>query len=249
MRALLVIAALALAPLAHADTVCAERTFEGSRFTVCPVDTRVHQVEITWADSGGMPYRAFHSYAEQNDTKTVRFAMNAGMFHLDGAAVGLLKIDGRQIQKLSTTNGPGNFHMKPNGVFFVTANGVGVETTDDFAKRTNATSATQSGPMLIIDGALHPSFQTDGPSRLIRNGVGVRDPQKAFFALSEDPVSFGKFARLFRDGLDCKNALYFDGTISSIWIPSQSREDKSVPFGPMIVVRDKPPPPAPVKKQ
>ena len=242
MRAhLLIISALIAAPAAHAEPPCAEQTFEGSRFTVCPVDTNRHKVEIVWADGGGVPYRAFHIYAERNDITAVRFAMNAGMFHADGFAVGLLKIDGQELQKLSTTNGPGNFHMKPNGVFFVTKSGVGVETTEDFAKRTDAVSATQSGPMLVINGALHPSFQADGPSRLIRNGVGVRGTTKAFFAISEDPVSFGKFARLFRDGLDCKDALYFDGTVSSLWIPSQSREDKSVPFGPMIIVRDRPP--------
>jgi uncharacterized protein YigE (DUF2233 family) len=249
-RIAFVAALIAAAPAVGADAPCAEQTFEGSRFTVCPVDTKAHVVEIAWADAAGMPYRAFHIYAEQNDTKTVRFAMNAGMFHADGSSVGLLKIDGRQIQKLSTTNGPGNFHMKPNGVFFVTAGGtVGIAPTDEFAKGTKADGATQSGPMLVIGGGLHPSFQSDGPSRLIRNGVGVRGPDKAFFAISEDPVSFGKFARLFRDALDCKDALYFDGTVSSLWVPSQSREDTSVPFGPMIVVRDKPPPRPAAKQQ
>jgi uncharacterized protein YigE (DUF2233 family) len=243
MRApLLALLALSLAhaaAAADAKLLCSEETFDGSRFTVCPVDTKTQNVEIAWADKSGMPYRAFHIYAEQNDTATVRFGMNAGMFHLDGSSVGLLKIDGRVIQKLSTTNGPGNFHMKPNGVFFTRAGNVGIEPTDVFAKRTNAVSATQSGPMLLINGALHPSFQEDGPSRLIRNGVGVRGPTKAFFAISEDPVSFGKFARLFRDRLDCTDALYFDGSVSSLWVPSESREDKSVPFGPMVIVRDK----------
>jgi uncharacterized protein YigE (DUF2233 family) len=241
MRApLFLIAALIVAANASADAPCEKETFEGSRITVCAVDTKLHDIALAWADSSGVPYRAFHVYAEKNDTKTVRFAMNAGMFHFDGTPVGLLKIEGREIGRLSTKDGPGNFHMKPNGVFFTVAGNVGIETTDTFAKRTNAQSATQSGPMLLINGALHPSFQNDGPSRLIRNGVGIRGPQKAFFAISEDPVSFGKFARFFRDRLDCTDALYFDGTVSSLWIPSQSREDKSVPFGAMVVVRDKP---------
>ena len=241
MRApLLLIAALIVAPNANADAPCKEETFEGSRITVCAVDTKLHDIALAWDDSSGVPYRAFHVYAEKNDTKTVRFAMNAGMFHFDGTPVGLLKIEGREIGRLSTKDGPGNFHMKPNGVFFTVAGNVGIETTDAFAKRTNAQSATQSGPMLLINGALHPSFQEDGPSRLIRNGVGIRGSQKVFFAISEDPVSFGKFARFFRDRLDCTDALYFDGTVSSLWVPSQSREDKSVPFGAMVVVRDKP---------
>lgn len=240
MRApLIFVIALALAHAASANP-CTEETFEGSRFSVCAADTKAHDIALAWADSSGAPYRAFHIYAAKNDTKTVRFAMNAGMFHFDGRPVGLLKIDGRDIGRLSTKDGPGNFHMKPNGVFYIAANGIGIEPTDTFAERTDAESATQSGPMLLIDGALHPSFQDDGPSRLIRNGVGVRGKQRAFFVISEDPVSFGKFARLFRDRLDCTDALYFDGTVSSLWVPSQNREDKAFPFGAMVVVRDKP---------
>lgn len=240
MRLALVVAvALALAPAVHADAPCAEQTFEGSRFTVCPADAGAHDVEIAWADRSGLPYRAFHIYAESNDVARVRFAMNAGMFHADGSSVGLLLINKRKLKKLSTTDGPGNFHMKPNGVFYITASGFGVETTEDFAKRKNAVSATQSGPMLVIDGALHPQFQDDGPSRLVRNGVGVRDTEHAFFVVSEGAVSFGKLARFFRDRLECPNALYFDGTVSSLWVPAQSREDRGVPFGPMVIVRDK----------
>lgn len=243
MRALLALTiALITATAARADAnpPCAEQTFDGSRFTVCAVDTKTQNIELAWADKNGAPYRAFHIYAEKNDTKTVRFAMNAGMFHFDGSPVGLLKIDGREIGRISTKDGPGNFHMKPNGIFFLSPGNVGIETTDTFLKRKNADSATQSGPMLLINGAMHPSIQDDGPSRLIRNGVGIRGPQKAFFAISEDPVSFGKFARLFRDALDCTDALYFDGSVSSLWVPSKNREDKAAPFGPMVIVRDKP---------
>jgi uncharacterized protein YigE (DUF2233 family) len=232
-------AALAFAPAAHADAPCITQTFEASRFTVCPADAAEHDVEIAWADAQRMPYRAFHIYAEKNDVTRVRFAMNAGMFHLNGSPVGYLLINKRKLQKLSTKSGPGNFHLKPNGLFFTTATGFGVETTEDFAKRKNAVSATQSGPMLVIDGALHPEFQDDGPSRLRRNGVGVRDAEHAFFVISEGAVSFGKLARFFRDKLECPNALFFDGSVSSLWVPSQNREDRTVPFGPMVVVRDK----------
>lgn len=237
--ALAVAAALLAAPIAHADEPCSTRTFEGSRLTVCAADAKEHKVELAWADAGGTPYRAFHMYAAKNDVSRVRFAMNAGMFHFNGAPVGLLVINGKRLQKLSTKDGPGNFHLKPNGVFYITADGFGVEKTEDFAKRRNAKSATQSGPMLVIDDALHPEFQDDGPSRLIRNGVGVSDAEHAFFVISEDPVSFGKFARFFRDELKCPNALFFDGTVSSLWVPSQNRQDRGAPFGPMVIVSDK----------
>lgn len=240
MRALLLLLlAFALAPTARADAPCTQREFDGSRFTVCPFDAKKHQARIVWADARGIPYRAFHVYASQNDASRVRFAMNAGMFHVDGSPVGLLRIGGSEIRRLQTADGPGNFHMKPNGVFFVSRNGVGVTTSDAFAKLSGVTDATQSGPMLLIGGKLHPQFQDDGPSRLIRNGVGVSGRTKAYFAISEDPVSFGKFARLFRDEFDCTDALYFDGTVSSLWVPSQNRDDRSVPFGPMVIVSDR----------
>ena len=95
--------------------------------------------------------------------------------------------------------------------------------------------ATQSGPMLVIEGALHPAIQDDGSSRLIRNGVGVRGARIAVFVISDDPVSFGKFARLFRDDLGCANALFLDGTVSSLWAPELNRKDAVAPLGPMVV--------------
>jgi uncharacterized protein YigE (DUF2233 family) len=46
-------------------------------------------------------------------------------------------------------------------------------------------------------------------------------------------------ARFFRDGQGCRNALYFDGVVSSLWAPSLARKDNAHPLGPMIVVMDR----------
>jgi len=94
--------------------------------------------------------------------------------------------------------------------------------------------ATQSGPMLVIDGKLHPAFEHDGMSRNIRNGVGVTGG-KALFVISDDPVSFGKFARFFRDRLKARNALFFDGSVSALWDPANGRRDLTKPLGPIVV--------------
>ena len=61
----------------------------------------------------------------------------------------------------------------------------------------------------------------------------------AIFAISEAPVSFGRIARFFRDDHGCRNALYFDGVVSSLWAPSLARKDSAHPLGPMIVVMDR----------
>jgi uncharacterized protein YigE (DUF2233 family) len=128
--------------------------------------------------------------------------------------------------------------MKPNGVFWQDENGaVHVTATDAYAAEPRAARvATQSGPMLVIDGALHQQFQHDGPSRYLRNGVGVRDEYTAFFVISSGVVSFGRFARFFRDELNCDDALFLDGSVSSLWSPQLDRRDESADLGPMVAV-------------
>jgi uncharacterized protein YigE (DUF2233 family) len=47
----------------------------------------------------------------------------------------------------------------------------------------------------------------------------------------------GKLARLFRDELHCKDALYLDGAVSSLWAPSLGRSDSGNPLGPLASSR------------
>lgn len=165
--------------------------------------------------------------------------MNAGMYDDEGRPIGLHIEQGERQRRVNLRDGPGNFHMKPNGVFTVDEEGrVSVMTSDAFARRPppKIMWATQSGPMLVVGGRLHPRISPDGESRMIRNGVGVSDPQTAFFVISDDPVSFGRFARLFRDHLKCPNALFFDGSVSSLWDPAAGRRDGHAEVGPMAMV-------------
>lgn len=219
---------------------CVTREFEGSRFVVCSYDATRDELRLTSQDADGNYIRSFEALAAHlgRDANRVRFAMNAGMFNDAGAPIGLYINEGEQERGLSRTDGPGNFHMKPNGVFWQDENGaVYVTATDAYAAEPRAARfATQSGPMLVVDGALHPQFQHDGPSRYLRNGVGVRDEHTAFFVISSGVVSFGRFARFFRDELNCDNALFLDGSVSSLWSPQLDRRDESTDLGPMVVV-------------
>jgi uncharacterized protein YigE (DUF2233 family) len=131
--------------------------------------------------------------------------------------------------------------MLPNGVFHVRGPHAGVQETRAFiAANTTPDFATQSGPMLVIGGAVHPRFQTDGESLKIRNGVGVTRSGAVMFALSRKPVSFGAFARLFRESLHCPDALYLDGTISVLYAKGLGVFGGLFPVGPLIVVKRKP---------
>jgi uncharacterized protein YigE (DUF2233 family) len=94
--------------------------------------------------------------------------------------------------------------------------------------------------MLVIDGQINAKLAPDGESRNIRNGVGVDSNGEPIFVISEDRVSFGTFARFFRDRLHTPNALYFDGSVSSLWDPEHGRKDDRQPIGPMVIAFDFP---------
>jgi uncharacterized protein YigE (DUF2233 family) len=230
---------------ATGQAFCQPRRFEGSVFTVCPYEAARSELRLAWKNPGGTPLRDFAALEQSLGAEAgkVRFAMNGGMFDEAGAPIGLYVERGKTLKKLNRNPGPGNFHMKPNGVFSVDARGrAAIVTADAYARLRTPEWATQSGPMLVIDGKLHPKFDRDGESRLVRNGVGVRDPGTAFFVVSEEGVSFGRFARFFRDELDCRNALFLDGSVSSLWDPAAARQDDFTELGPMLVVlaRDRP---------
>ena len=240
MRGILSLAILALIACAKGDaeppasaSACREQAFQGTEFTVC--DPGKGELILVAAGQTEMPLRSFAEVGRRIGFDRVAFAMNAGMFGEDGRPIGLAIVDGKEKHGINRRKGGGNFHLMPNGVFLVRKSGVAeVVPSTDFASSPDIVLATQSGPMLVIGGKLHPAFEPDGTSRLIRNGVGVRNGH-ALFVIADEPVSFGKFARFFRDGLKVPNALFFDGSVSSLWDPANGRQDASVPLGPMIV--------------
>ena len=163
--------------------------------------------------------------------------MNAGMFDPEQRPLGLLVEAGRTLQPLNTARGGGNFFLAPNGVFWIGRDGRPhiAETGRFSTAEPPAEWATQSGPLLMSAGHLHPRVAENGESRLIRNGVGVCSGE-AVFAISDQPVSFGRFARFLRDGLGCPDVLYLDGVVSSLWAPAMGRQDDRDGLGPFVVV-------------
>ena len=173
--------------------------------------------------------------------QTPLLAMNAGMYHADMMPVGLYVENSKEIAPLNEDEGFGNFFLKPNGVFFVGEDGrAGVLETEAYrSAEITPAFATQSGPILVIGGAIHPRFLPDGTSKYIRNGVGVRADGKVVLAITRDPVSLGSFARLFRDVAECPNALFFDGAVSSLAWGAHMEIDAGEPAGPVVVVFEK----------
>jgi uncharacterized protein YigE (DUF2233 family) len=212
----------------------------GRRFTVCRVDLASQQLELFWRDDKGEAFRSFAALDEWLRARGRRliFAMNAGMYREDSSPVGLYVEHQKELRPLNRARGDGsNFCLLPNGVFALTDSGaVVVETSHYPAIAASASLATQSGPMLVIDGKLHPRFGRNSTSRLIRNGVGVVSPTQVVFAISEDPVNFYEFATFFRDKLRCDSALYLDGTVSSLFSTALNRNDHRADLGPILAV-------------
>lgn len=228
---------------AAAEPACAVQSFEDSAFTVCRFNSRHDELRLVWKFKDPRTPRTFDGLRIQlgPTARRLRFAMNAGMFEEGGMPLGLYVEGGQPLRPLNTRSGGGNFYLKPNGVFSMAADGtLRLDTADAFAARgSQPLLATQSGPMLLVAGKLNPQIAEDGPSQNIRNGVGLRDAHTALFVISDDPVSFGRLARFFRDQLGCRDALYLDGTVSSLWAPSLDRDDNQAALGPMFVVLDR----------
>lgn len=228
--------ALVAAPVAALAT-CRDTVFEDRPYSVCTV-TAGQDLRLFQSDRDGAILGSFTNVNAllKAEGKTLTFAMNAGMYHPNRAPVGLLITNGQERARLITSDGPGNFGLLPNGVFCVGDGGFAVIESRRFgAKRPKCLHATQSGPMLVINGALHPRFLPDSDSRFIRNGVGVSaDGQTAFLVISGEPVNFSEFGRMFRDGLSTPNALYFDGKISRLFAPELGRSDFGFQMGPII---------------
>ena len=208
-------------------------------YSVCEFDTTSDKIALFNLDAAGQPYGGFESLqgALAAQGQQLTFAMNGGMYGEDLKPIGLYVEAGKHLHKLNHANGPGNFHLKPNGVFYLAAGKAGVMETDAFARSgIKPEFATQSGPMLVINGAIHPKISSTGTSAKLRNGVCVNDGTKVVFIISDGPVTFYDFATFFRDTLGCKNALFLDGSVSSLFAPELGRNDFLARLGPIVGV-------------
>jgi uncharacterized protein YigE (DUF2233 family) len=229
-------------PTPTAASACRRVTFEGATLEHCVADPAKHRITTALGPDGGAPYRSLARLADaRGNGAKVAFAMNGGMFDDEGKPIGYYVENGERSKELNRNDGAGNFHLKPNGVFFGTGGKWQVRTSEDFYANVGDRPefGTQSGPMLVIAGKLHPEITENGPSRTTRNGVGVDAAGRAHFVISAGPVSFGLLARYFRDQAKTPNALYLDGSVSALWDPARDRIDGGAPIGPLIVVEDK----------
>jgi len=224
-------------PSIAADSACRKVVFEDVPLTHCIADPAKHRIAMANLGADKQPFGSLFAFAPTVDAGSIAFAMNGGIYGDDLKPLGYYVEKGERLAELNRGEGDGNFYMKPNGVFFGSGGKWQVMGSNTFFETVGERPefGTQSGPLLVVDGKLHPEIQDNGPSKAIRNGVGVGADGKAHFVIADAPVSFGQLARFFRDELKVSNALYLDGQVSSLWDPATGRMDKGR-TGPIIVV-------------
>lgn len=217
-----------------------QRTVDGHVFDVVYVDARRDTIAIHWRASSGARFGSLGALRDSlaGRGRELRFATNAGMFDPGFTPVGLYVEDGETRVPLNTRDSVGNFYLEPNGVFYVAGDSVHVVETSAFARRDpgGVRIATQSGPMLVLDGRIHPAFRANSPNLNVRSGVGVRDGHVAVFAISRGEVDFHTIATLYRDVLGCRDALFLDGAISRMYVPALRRLDTDGDFAGILSV-------------
>jgi len=206
------------------------------RYRVVTVDLRVAHLDLYGQGTRGHPRTigALDAVLEGASLRRVA-ATNAGIYQ-PGFRPGGLHIEaGVSLGDLNLRDGAGNFHLKPNGVFYVDSAGAHVVDSARYAA-TDVRLATQSGPALLLKGAIHPAFRPESPNQLPRNGVGVSDLHTVHLVFSEDPVRFHDMAAFFRDALKCTDALYLDGVISGLWAEGFRHDQQTQEYAGFLVV-------------
>lgn len=224
---------------------CEPLVFEETPFTLCTVSPRRHTIGTALAPPGeDVPFGSMAALAESLGARAdrVALAITAGLADDDGQPLGYFVENGERRTLLTLRAEAGAFAGQAGGVFFGEATGSWqVREAQAFAAETEERPhfATQSTPLLVIDGEVHPAIPHDSANRSTRSGVGVDVRGRALFVISDEPVSMGKLARLYRDVLNVTDALCLGGAGAQVWDPAAGRMDEGPAFGPLIVVENR----------
>jgi len=213
--------------------------FENDTLLAFEINPNDAEMAFYWQNNKRENYGNFSNLREDlnRQNRTLIFAANGGMFNPLYAPQGLYVEKGELLSPIDTfTNRNGNFYLVPNGVFSISKNGVAsVVATADYHQHDSVDYATQSGPMLIINGEFHPLFKMDSKHLNIRNGVGILPNGNVLFVISKIEINFYNFAHYFYKR-GCKNALYLDGYVSRTYLPQANWNELDGDFGVMIGV-------------
>lgn len=205
------------------------------------VNPSEQELKFYWKDSSDNAYYNYSTLKDHlaHEGKELIFAMNGGIFTKDHQPLGLYIENGQVLKPVNKIQSAyGNFYLQPNGIFYITNDKKAfVTTSDQFKLSKSIQYATQSGPMLVIDGKIHSKFTKGSDNLNIKNGVGILPNGNILFAMSTEKVSLYDFASYFKKA-GCKNALYLDGAISETYLPEKEYNNPKGTFIIMIGVTE-----------
>jgi uncharacterized protein YigE (DUF2233 family) len=198
-------------------------TSSRATYIVLRVDLKAARIKVLWKNSDGVPYGSLDQAHCQIGDDLLAIT-NAGIYSENYTPEGLHVEEGVTLSPLNLKGGEGNFYSRPNGVFYVAGDGAGIVESEKFNSlggQAGVREATQSGPLLVIDGEVNQNLKPDSQSLYVRNGVGVKSPDEVYVVISEGEVNLYDFASVFKEQLHCPNALYFDGCVSQMYLPAR----------------------------
>ncbi len=198
-------------------------TQRGATYVVLRVDLKAARIRTLWKNSAGVPYGSLDQAHRQLGGDLLAVT-NAGIYSENHTPEGLHVEEGVTLSPLNLNGGGGNFYLRPNGVFYVADDGAGIVESGKFNSpggRAGVREATQSGPLLVIDGGINQELKPDSQSLYVRNGIGVKSPDEVYVVISEGEVSLYDFASVFKERLHCRDALYLDGCVSQTYLPAR----------------------------
>ena len=209
-----------------------------SLFVHFTADPALDDIRMFWKNDSGRVIGDLVSLDQEvkKQGSELIFAMNGGMYLKDQSPQGLYVEQGKQLHRANhVQKAYGNFYLQPNGVFYLADSTAGVIATRYMDTVRNVQYATQSGPMLLIDGEYHTAFRMGSKNRLVRNGVGILPDGNVLFAMSKGLTNFHDMATFFKEH-GCRNALYLDGNVSRVFWPDKGWTFQRGHFGVMIGV-------------
>lgn len=198
-------------------------TFRRATYIVLRVDLKAALVKVLWKNSAGVPYGSLEQANSQIGDDLLALT-NAGIYSRNDTPEGLHVEAGVTLSPLNLNGGEGNFYLRPNGVFYVADDGAGVIEAEKFnslSGRAGVREATQSGPLLVVEGEVNQALKPDSQSLYVRNGIGVKSPDEVYIVISEGEVNLYDFASVFKEQLHCRGALYLDGCVSQMYLPAR----------------------------
>jgi prepilin-type processing-associated H-X9-DG protein len=221
----------ALSTNVHAQVICKNE----QNYAVVEISSAdVGNIQMFYKDQSGNRFWNIWNVKKhvEKQGKQLIFAMNGGMYTPLYKPVGLYIEQGKELQSINLKNGDNNFCWKPNGVFAIDNNGKAQVTVSEKFNSSNIRFATQSGPMILINGKMHDGFEKS-TSTYIRNAVGVKSNGDVFFCISLKAVTFQQLAEFMLKN-NCVNALYFDGSVSEMYCPQNNQWDCGSSFGVIV---------------